>query len=55
MHLQPSFYDFRYDDQDTLSNELEEFYSYAEVAQFDENFRAWQGYFPGGEHAETIC
>ncbi|KIJ37340.1 hypothetical protein M422DRAFT_69303 [Sphaerobolus stellatus SS14] len=42
-----SYYDFRYEDEDTVFNELEEFYSYIEVSQVAENFRAWQGSFPG--------
>ncbi|KAF8528832.1 hypothetical protein BU17DRAFT_36782 [Hysterangium stoloniferum] len=42
-----SFYDFRYEDEDTVFNELEEFYSYVEVSQVTENWKAWQGSFPG--------
>ncbi|KZP00033.1 hypothetical protein CALVIDRAFT_510034 [Calocera viscosa TUFC12733] len=43
----PVYYDFRYDDEDTVFNEIEEFYSYAEVPQVEENIKAWQGSFPG--------
>ena len=42
-------YDYRYDDEDTVLNEIEEFYSYVEVSQVEENMRAWQGSFTGGE------
>ncbi|EJU06451.1 hypothetical protein DACRYDRAFT_113154 [Dacryopinax primogenitus] len=43
----PVLYDFRYDDEDTVFNEIEEFYSYAEVPQVEENIKAWQGSFSG--------
>lgn len=42
-----SYYDFRYDDEDTVLNEIEEFYSYVEMPQVAENLRAWEGSFPG--------
>ncbi|TFK55880.1 hypothetical protein OE88DRAFT_1652388 [Heliocybe sulcata] len=42
-----SYYDFRYDDEDTMLNEIEEFYSYVEVGQVEENLRAWEGSFDG--------
>jgi hypothetical protein len=42
------FYDFRYDDEDTVMNEIDEFYSYVEMPQVAENLKAWQGSFPGG-------
>ncbi|KAK7695945.1 hypothetical protein QCA50_000584 [Cerrena zonata] len=42
-----STYDFRYDDEDTVLNEIEEFYSYVEMPQAGENLKAWQGFFPG--------
>ncbi|KAH9918243.1 N1221-domain-containing protein [Epithele typhae] len=42
-----SFYDFRYYDEDTVMNEIEEFYSYAELPQVAENLRAWDGSYPG--------
>ncbi|KAI0089271.1 hypothetical protein BDY19DRAFT_944963 [Irpex rosettiformis] len=41
-----SYYDFRYDDEDTVLNEIEEFYSYVEMPQVAENLRAWEGCFP---------
>ncbi|KAF8592589.1 hypothetical protein K439DRAFT_1625938 [Ramaria rubella] len=41
--VKQSYYDFRYEDEDTVFNELEEFYSYVEVSQVAENWRAWQG------------
>lgn len=46
--LQQSVYDYRYDDEDTVFNEIEEFYSYVEVPQVAENMKAWQGSFTGG-------
>ncbi|KIL68265.1 hypothetical protein M378DRAFT_8934 [Amanita muscaria Koide BX008] len=42
-----SVFDFKYDDEDTVMNELEEFYSYVEMPQAAENLRAWEGSFPG--------
>lgn len=42
-------YDFRYEDEDTVMNEIEEFFSYVEAPQFGENLRAWEGSFPEGE------
>lgn len=48
-HGQQSYYDFRYDDEDTVLNEIEEFYSFVETPQIDENWKAWQsGSFTGG-------
>jgi hypothetical protein len=46
--IQQSFYDFRYDDEDTVLHEIEEFYSYVEMPQVAENLKAWQGSFKGG-------
>jgi N1221-like protein len=43
-----SFYDFRYDDYNTVLNEIEEFYSYIEMPQVVENLKAWEGSFQGG-------
>lgn len=48
VYLQQSFYDFRYDDEDTVMNEIDEFYSYVEMPQVAENLKAWQGSFRGG-------
>ncbi|PCH41137.1 N1221-domain-containing protein [Wolfiporia cocos MD-104 SS10] len=42
-----SYYDFKYDDEDTVLNEIEEFYSYVEMPQVAENLKAWEGSFPG--------
>jgi hypothetical protein len=47
-YIQQSFYDFRYDDEDTVMNEIDEFYSYVEMPQVEENLKAWKGSFPGG-------
>lgn len=41
-----SWFDFQYDDEDTVMNELEEFYSYIEMPQTLENYKAWEGCFP---------
>lgn len=50
---QQSSYDFRYDDEDTVMNEIDEFYSYVEMPQVAENLKAWQGSFPGGTLADS--
>ncbi|KZV65815.1 hypothetical protein PENSPDRAFT_668143 [Peniophora sp. CONT] len=42
-----SYYDFKYDDEDTMLNEIEEFYSYVEMPQVAENMKAWEGSFQG--------
>lgn len=42
-----TMYDYRYDDEDTVFNEIEEFYSYVEVPQVAENMKAWLGSFSG--------
>ena len=47
-HLQQVWYDFNYDDEDTVMNELDELYSYVEMPQVAENLRAWQGSFKDG-------
>ncbi|KAF9263661.1 N1221-domain-containing protein [Marasmius fiardii PR-910] len=39
------WYDFSYDDEDTVMNELDELYSYVEMPQVAENLKAWQGYY----------
>ncbi|KAG5646464.1 hypothetical protein DXG03_003514 [Asterophora parasitica] len=40
-----SWFDFAYDDEDTVMNEIEEFYSYIEMPQVAENLKAWEGSF----------
>lgn len=45
---QQCYYDFKYDDEDTVLNEIEEFYSYVEMPQAAENLKAWEGSFQGG-------
>ncbi|KAI0650345.1 N1221-domain-containing protein [Trametes meyenii] len=42
-----SYFDFQYNDEDTVLNEIEEFYSYVETPQVEENLKAWAGSFPG--------
>ena len=46
--MQQCYYDFKYDDEDTVLNEIEEFYSYVEMPQAAENLKAWEGSFQGG-------
>ncbi|CAK5262962.1 unnamed protein product [Mycena citricolor] len=41
------WYDYKYDDEDTVMNEIDEFYSYVEMPQVAENLRAWEGSFSG--------
>ena len=43
-----SWFDFKYDDEDTVMNEIEEFYSYVEMPQSAENLKAWEGCFSAG-------
>uniref|UniRef100_A0A8H7XWJ5 N1221-domain-containing protein n=1 Tax=Psilocybe cubensis TaxID=181762 RepID=A0A8H7XWJ5_PSICU len=43
-----SLFDFKYDDEDTVMNEIEEFYSYIEMLQVAENMKSWEGSFPDG-------
>jgi hypothetical protein len=50
---QQSVFDFKYDDEDTVMNEIEEFYSYVETPQAAENLRAWESSFPEGMHAHS--
>ncbi|KAG8956756.1 Factor arrest protein 11 [Tulasnella sp. 424] len=50
-----SVYDYRYDDEDTVSNEIEEFYSYIEMPQVGENLRAWQGSYNGEWIKSTVA
>ncbi|KAG5654067.1 hypothetical protein H0H81_007793 [Sphagnurus paluster] len=40
-----SWFDFVYDDEDTVMNEIDEFYSYIEMPQVAENLKAWEGSF----------
>ncbi|KAG6903342.1 hypothetical protein C0995_013095 [Termitomyces sp. Mi166 len=42
---QQSFFDYVYDDEDTVMNEIDEFYSYVEMPQIAENLKAWEGSF----------
>ncbi|KAK0453809.1 hypothetical protein EV421DRAFT_1700823 [Armillaria borealis] len=41
------WYDYNYDDEDTVMNEIDELYSYVEMPQVAENLRAWHGSFDG--------
>lgn len=47
---QQSFFDFHYEDEDNLFEEINEFYAFQEVEQLAENLRMWQqsGDFGGG-------
>ena len=42
------------DDEDTVMSEIEEFYSYVEMPQVQENLKAWEGSFDGGSQ-DTHC
>lgn len=48
LFVQQSLFDFKYDDEDTVMNEIEEFYSYIEMPQVAENMKAWEGSFHDG-------
>ena len=52
---QQCYYDFKYDDEDTVLNEIEEFYSYVEMPQAAENLKAWEGSFQGGTCKLLSC
>lgn len=41
-------YAMRYEDEDSVFDELEEFLSYQEVQQLSYNLNAWEGSFRGG-------
>ena len=47
---QQSYFDFHYEDEDNLFEEMNEFYAFQEVEQLTENLRMWQqtGDFNGG-------
>ncbi|KAK7061485.1 Striatin-interacting protein 1 [Favolaschia claudopus] len=49
------WYDYKYDDEDTVMNEIEEFYSYVEMPQVAENLKAWEGSFPGSWTSSTLA
>ncbi|KAJ7591322.1 hypothetical protein C8J56DRAFT_1136597 [Mycena floridula] len=40
-----TWYDYNYDDEDTVMNEIDELYSYVEMPQVAENLKAWKGSF----------
>ncbi|PPQ92380.1 hypothetical protein CVT25_008730 [Psilocybe cyanescens] len=48
-----SLFDFKYDDEDTVMNEIEEFYSYIEMLQVAENMKSWEGSFHDGTRAHV--
>jgi hypothetical protein len=48
--LKTQQYAMRYEDEDTVFDEIEEFYSYAEIRHVSGNLNAWQSSFHGGEH-----
>ncbi len=45
---QTQVYDFRYDDTDTMMNELQEFYPYIEMLHVAKNPDKFKSSFPGG-------
>ncbi|CAG7848847.1 SubName: Full=Probable Protein required for hyphal anastomosis (HAM-2) {ECO:0000313/EMBL:CCA68099.1} [Serendipita indica DSM 11827] len=44
---QQTFYDYHYDDEDSLFEEINEFYAFIEADQLAENLKVWQGSFDG--------
>lgn len=44
-------YDFHYDDEDNVVNEINEFFAYVETTQTEENLKCWEGSFQGGKEA----
>ncbi|EKM80457.1 hypothetical protein AGABI1DRAFT_120468 [Agaricus bisporus var. burnettii JB137-S8] len=47
MKPKASWFDYKYDDEDTVMAEIEEFYSYVEMPQAVENLKAWEdSYMP---------
>lgn len=46
--MRPQQYAMRYEDEDSVFDELEEFLSYQEVQQLGYNLNAWEGSFRGG-------
>lgn len=46
--MKPQQFAMRYEDEDTIFDELEEFLSYQEVQQLAYNISAWDGSFNGG-------
>ncbi|KXN87927.1 hypothetical protein AN958_07937 [Leucoagaricus sp. SymC.cos] len=47
MKPKQSWYNYKYDDEDTVMAEIEEFYSYVEMPQAVENLKAWEdSYMP---------
>ncbi|KAG6833807.1 hypothetical protein H0H87_011741 [Tephrocybe sp. NHM501043] len=49
-----SYFDFVYDDEDTVLNEIDEFYSYVEMPQVAENLKAWEGSFTSGAASHIL-
>lgn len=47
--MRPQQYAMRYEDEDSVFDELEEFLSYQEVQQLGYNLSAWEGSFRGGK------
>jgi hypothetical protein len=45
---QQQHYDFRYEDEDNVFEEINEFYAFVEADQLGENLRLWQGSFDRG-------
>ncbi|KAF8665597.1 hypothetical protein AX16_000054 [Volvariella volvacea WC 439] len=48
-----SWFDFQYDDEDTMLNEIEEFYSYVEMPQVAENVKAFEGSYATEEWTKS--
>lgn len=52
--MQPTQYDFRYEDSDTLMNELQEFFSYYEAESFQDELGAFEVSFKGGTSSSIV-
>lgn len=51
----PQQFAMRYEDEDSVFDELEEFLSYQEVQQLSYNLSAWEGSFRGGMISTRLC
>ena len=47
--MQTHAFDYKYEDTDTIMNELDEFYPYVEMEQVAQNAERFKGSFDGGE------
>lgn len=52
--MQTQAFDYKYDDTDTIMNELDEFYPYVEMTQVAQNVDRFKGSFEGGELTDNV-